>query len=514
MPQNSRDQVQAYRFMQRRVRTALLEGDPESNDRPMARLGIATYAGAALAILLIAIIGIIGVLRPGGSKSWQQAGALIDERETTARYVYLNDTLYPVLNYASAKLILGDRLKVVGVSRNSLTGVQHGDPIGIPNAPDSIPDSGHIVGAAWSVCSAQTVGGATTASATIEPGFTAAGAAVTDSANPERGLLLKSPSAYYLAWNDAVFPVPSQWLVALGYSEARPFPVDDTLVASIPQGPALAPPTLTGVGTPVAPFAAGAPSRRVGQVLSGPQGTSYLVLANGLATVTPLLKALLLADRALAPAYPGSSVSAVSASPGELTAAPKVSLPSTTAAQTAPSTPPGLLTVPQSAAEQVCALFAGDGSLARVVFGAAQTPPAGLVTSPVRLATGYGALVRTPPGGVAASAPTSSAPTASVSVGASSSAAPSPRDTGTTYLVTDTGIAYPIADDGTSLQALGLQSAPVSVLPPAVVRALGTPGPTLSQGAAETVVGAGTVVSAANPSGSTATIHPSSTPSK
>ena len=138
--------------MNRRVRAALLEGDAESTARPLARLGAGTYAGIFVTIALLAIVGIIGVLRPGGSTAWQQPGAFIVESETGARYVYLDGVLHPVLNYSSAKLLLGGRLHVVNVSVRSLESAPRGAAIGIGMAPDSLPDAGHVVGTDWSVC--------------------------------------------------------------------------------------------------------------------------------------------------------------------------------------------------------------------------------------------------------------------------------------------------------------------------------------------------------------------------
>ena len=60
---NTKDNLQAHRFMNRRVRAALLEGDAESNTRPLARLGTGTYAGIFVTIALLAVVGIIGVLQ-------------------------------------------------------------------------------------------------------------------------------------------------------------------------------------------------------------------------------------------------------------------------------------------------------------------------------------------------------------------------------------------------------------------------------------------------------------------
>ncbi|HEY5880854.1 MAG TPA: type VII secretion protein EccB, partial [Nakamurella sp.] len=67
MTADTRDEVAAERFRRRRLRAALVQGDPDSPKTPLARLGAGVYGGLAVAVLLLAVAGIYGVLRPGGS---------------------------------------------------------------------------------------------------------------------------------------------------------------------------------------------------------------------------------------------------------------------------------------------------------------------------------------------------------------------------------------------------------------------------------------------------------------
>ena len=120
MTADTRDEVAAERFRRRRLRSALLQGDPDSPKTPLARLGAGVYGGLAVTVLLLAVAGIYGVLRPGGSTAWQEPGAFVVDDDSGARYVYLDGVLHPVLNYASARLLLGDGLHVVTVSTASL----------------------------------------------------------------------------------------------------------------------------------------------------------------------------------------------------------------------------------------------------------------------------------------------------------------------------------------------------------------------------------------------------------
>ena len=93
--------------MQRRVRTALLDSDPDTNDAPLRRMGGATYAGIMIAILVLAGAGIFGIIDRGGSTAWKKPGTLIVERESGTLYVYVHKVLYEVQNKTSAQLILG-----------------------------------------------------------------------------------------------------------------------------------------------------------------------------------------------------------------------------------------------------------------------------------------------------------------------------------------------------------------------------------------------------------------------
>ena len=168
---STKDNLQAHRFMRHRVRAALIEGDPDAGERPLSRLGLGTYAGIFAAVALLAVAGIVGVLRPGVSTAWAETGALILESETGSRFVSLAGTLHPVLNYASARLILGEQLHGVSVSAGTLTSVPHGPTVGIPSAPDSLPDPARMAGSTWSVCAVGDTDNSTPFRMAILPGW-------------------------------------------------------------------------------------------------------------------------------------------------------------------------------------------------------------------------------------------------------------------------------------------------------------------------------------------------------
>lgn len=450
MATNTKDNLQAYRFMNRRVRAALLEGDAESTTRPLGRLGAGTYAGIFVTIALLAVVGILGVLKPGGSTAWQEPGAFIVEEETGARYVYLDGVLHPVLNYSSARLLLGDRLHVVTVSVRSLESAPHGPEIGIPMAPDSLPDAAHVVGTDWSVCAAGNAADGEPFRTAMFPGTAASGTPI----GTDAGYLVGTAGGRsFLIWSGHAYEIPGQWLAAIGYKAADALPVGDDFVATLPAGQVIAPPTLQGIGQPGPALPGSVDPVVIGSIFADRVNAYYLMTGDGLAALTPLQAGLLLADKRLTAAYGGSNPSALPISQAQVTDATLVPLPDLGLGEQAPTTAPDLASLPPGE-QQLCVRYS-DQQIADIVVGPAD-PDAITAAGLVQLPTGSGALV---------------------------AAKPNPDTPGTTvYLVTDTGIRYPVAGQRT-LEQLGLAGVSVAQLPAALVGLLPL-GPLLDPAAA------------------------------
>ena len=99
-----REQHQAYRFLTRRIVSAVLSGEPETNELPMRRFGMALFSGMGVAVLVVAGFMVFGLLFPGGGRP--QENVIIQERETGALYLYQGGELHSIMNFASARLIL------------------------------------------------------------------------------------------------------------------------------------------------------------------------------------------------------------------------------------------------------------------------------------------------------------------------------------------------------------------------------------------------------------------------
>src|SRR3712207_5522871 len=148
------DQLHSYQFAVQRVVAALVMRETDPAQSPFRRAAGATLAGVLVAAIALGGVAAYGAIVGGGSKSWRNDKAVIVEKESGARYVYRNERLHLVVNYASALLLVGSAPpKTVLVSRRSIEGVPRGAPLGIPDAPDSLPAANRVVGVPWSVCS-------------------------------------------------------------------------------------------------------------------------------------------------------------------------------------------------------------------------------------------------------------------------------------------------------------------------------------------------------------------------
>ncbi|WP_433528073.1 type VII secretion protein EccB [Micromonospora sp. CA-263727] len=289
------DQLHSYQFTIQRAVAALVMRETDPAQSPFRRL-----AGAALASVLVAAIGLGGSalygLLTGGGGTWRDSGAVIVERESGARFVYREEKLHPVLNYASALLITGaERPRTVLVSRRSIDGVPRGLPLGIADAPDSLPAAGRLSAAPWTVCSvAATEAGRRESRSALLIGVDGAGGRPLG----EAALLLRDPDGrLHLLRHQRRHLIrdADRVLAALATTRARAVPVAAALLNTVPAGDDLAPPELPGLGERSARVA----GARVGDVLlvsnSGGGRQHAVVLRDGLAGITELQAGLLLA---------------------------------------------------------------------------------------------------------------------------------------------------------------------------------------------------------------------------
>jgi type VII secretion protein EccB len=435
------DQLHSYQFAMRRVVSAVAAHESNPARPPGRRAGVMLLAGVLVAALGLAGFAVWGLLQPGGSTRWRSGTAVIVEKESGAKFVYLDGVLHPVANYASALLIVGSaRPSTVSVARRSLAGVPRGPRLGIPGAPDALPLRRDLLGGPWSVC------GAGGRSAVVVGSTPAGGAPLGDA-----GLLASTPDGtVHLLWNGRRARVrePSTVLGMLVWG--APQPVAAALVSALPAAADIVRVPIAARGQPFPPLA----GARIGQVFLIDGRQHAVALAGGLAPVTPFQAALLIGDPLTVERVGQTAPTPLP--PGEYAALPKTGFPGTW--DGLPVEVPRLVTAPGGA---LCAVAGGD-----LVVGSA--PPRGAaiaVSSPgladeVRLPPGRGALVRSRP-------------------------APDAPD-GVLYLVTDLGVRHhlPAPDVLPMLGYGGAKPVPV----PAEIVALLPVGPGLYPQAARTPV--------------------------
>ncbi len=159
-----RDELNAYSFARKRTNAAFLKplpnGSIESAPKPLK----AVLPSVLVGVLILVGFGACGILKPVAPQGWDEVGKnVIVGGESTTRYVVLNSKdangksqklLHPVLNLASAKLLLDPKYQVVKVKESELDGkLAHGPAVGIPYAPDRLPDATEAnKPKTWAVC--------------------------------------------------------------------------------------------------------------------------------------------------------------------------------------------------------------------------------------------------------------------------------------------------------------------------------------------------------------------------
>ncbi|MEV0430045.1 type VII secretion protein EccB [Micromonospora sp. NPDC050495] len=356
------DQLHSYQFTVQRAVAALVMRETDPAQSPFRRL-----AGAGLASVLVAVIALGGValygLFAGGGSGWRDPGAVIVEKESGARFVYRQDKLHPVLNYASALLIIGaEQPRTVLVSRRSIEGVPRGLPLGIADAPDSLPAAGRLATGPWTVCSlAPAESGRAGARSALLIGREATGGRPLG----DQGLLLRHPDgSLHLLWHDRRYLLrdPDRVLAALAATRARAVAVAAALLNTVPAGADLAPPALPGLGRP-SDRVGGATIGDVYLVRNSGGGRQYAVAErDGLAGITEFQAALLLARTGQDDPKPITL--------GRFAALPKVSDRAPGGPAAPPAVPPRLATGDGGA---LCARAADDTGVREVRVGV--TPP-------------------------------------------------------------------------------------------------------------------------------------------
>ncbi|EST23089.1 hypothetical protein N566_26085 [Streptomycetaceae bacterium MP113-05] len=308
-----RDELNAHTFAKKRLLAAFLQPTPSGTEEGAPRPLRAVVPGLIIGALVLAGFGAWGMFKPKAPKDWDQvAENVIIGSDSTSLYVVLETDgkkqLHPVLNRASAKLLLDSgEAELVEVDEETLDSgkIPHGATIGIPYAPDRLPDEDEATKQkTWAVCT-QTGGGASVQQAgfvfaerekdAVAGGSGLKGGQVMSVEDADGNLFIvdHGGNAYPLATDVTDSPL---YRTLIGTT--APQEVSDDWLRTLHEGDEVQFPQVAGIGNPAdVPGSLAPEADRIGMVLKSKSGSKwqhYVVLENTVKPVTPFVADLLL----------------------------------------------------------------------------------------------------------------------------------------------------------------------------------------------------------------------------
>lgn len=253
---------------------ALVRRDVAMHDDPLRAQSISLTTGAVFVVVVVAACAVLALIRPTGVPA---SAPIVMAKESGALYVRVDGTLHPVLNLASARLIVRSAVNPELASEAAIAHIRRGPMLGIPGAPATI--GAPLRGAAWTVCD-------------DGPTAVAVGERDLHRFDASRPVLVtprgESAATTYLLYDGqrAEVDLRSPVVVrALNLDLVAPIPVSRTLLDVVPEVPAVAVPYVAGAGA-AGPAALGsAPIGTVLRVRRAERTEHYVVLREGVQSV-------------------------------------------------------------------------------------------------------------------------------------------------------------------------------------------------------------------------------------
>ncbi len=295
----TRAQVNGYRFLLRRLDHAMVRRDVRMLHDPMRSQSRSLIIGVVLSILGIAGCTILALIHPQGSVG---SAKIIMGKSSGALYVMVKNsagsqTMHPVLNLASARLITSSADTPTSVADSKLSGYPQGPLLGIPGAPSSLSGSAQGTHSDWTYCetvpltATGSADSGSTTTTTIMAGTPQLGAQ-TRTADPGEAVLVRHDDKDYLLYDGKRAEVdPTNTVVArtLNLASYTPRPTGAGMLDVAVPVPPLAPPTIPQAGQPGPGKLSNIPVGGVISVapLEGGSADLYVVLADGVQKIGP-----------------------------------------------------------------------------------------------------------------------------------------------------------------------------------------------------------------------------------
>lgn len=446
---SKKELVEGQAFSRRRLVTAFVSGAPGGREVEPGKPLRAVVGGVVLSAVLVVGALAAGLLSPTLADGWDN-NSLVIAKDTGARYVALNGTLYPVINTSSARLLIPSGFKVVSADADKLTGSKRGTTVGIIGAPDALPDPSALLGSGWTSCTSRDRGVASHISRTTTATAVADRAVI---AQVDTG----TSTATYLVDNGYRYQIRPDLVDgvtrALALDAAPTYRVTAAWINLFSPGAQIAPFAVPGLGQSLAGVQGLPGDAVVGSVVTtaGDRSRPYLLESGG--RIAPLTA---FAATIYQSGLGGQPPASITLDQPEFTKlAPGDDL--------APATWPGV--VPEPVDRTPCAMLrAGhNGTAPTVALGTSSGDAPRDATAVTTVDPGAGALVR--------------------GIGAAS------LDSGPVFLVDQTGVAFPVEGSGNDNPIARLGYSDSDIVPvPATWTDLLASGPTLSVAAANTPV--------------------------
>lgn len=335
----TKSQVQAYRFVLRRMQSALVRKDAVMLHDPMRTHSRATVVGVCIAALGLLGFLIWGILSP--KPTTPNEDGIVIGKPSGQVYVLIaqpDKKLVPVFNLASARLLLmsqqnkgGEEQKVAGsagpgggnvkvaaprvVDDNELRDIPKGRKVGIADGPDLLPSADQRIESRWTVCDQYVLEDGLPDPAKNNKVETTVIAGVKDlgpELKPDESLLVRAPDGetYLVYRTPGTANLPNTSTVrakvdltrgdngkfrnpevatALDLDEAEPRVITTGMLNAIPEKKELASPDIPGRGTNSNIDVGDSDLRKVGSVFSveraGDVTRFYVVLRDGVKQV-------------------------------------------------------------------------------------------------------------------------------------------------------------------------------------------------------------------------------------
>jgi type VII secretion protein EccB len=227
----------------RRLECALLRRDIRTVNEPLRARAQSLVTGCVLATVVAAGCALLAFIRPQPALG---TAPIVMGQESGALYVRVGDALHPVLNLASARLIAATDADPQPVRESELRTTKRGPLLGIPGAPQLLAQP--IDESAWAIC--HTDSGASSSTTVI---VGSADGPLTRRLAPEQTVLVTPDSGLstYLLYNGrrAIVNLADRAVVrALRLEDVAPLTVSWSLLNGVPEVPPITAPRVPGAG--------------------------------------------------------------------------------------------------------------------------------------------------------------------------------------------------------------------------------------------------------------------------